>query len=334
MLDTQTTAAAAAPESTAAKSLAEAEAAALADAMAEFGGEEGGETTPASSSTAQASEEGDSDETEPTEKKPKPAEEKKPKPAEEKAETLGESWRKVRAEKKALNYRTADLDKREEKVKQLEASAGTTAKELEQYKAKVALLDRLIEGDPEALQGLNLNFDKLTEGYLRSQSGDAKTARLERELKQLQAKLAGADEQKTQAEQDHEQEQLFQQAVSRLTTAAKSERVLARFPVEKVVAMGEVIAGEYVRANKPVPPPEQIAREMARRIHEDYEEHRKAMEAESDAGAGAGAPKGAPTGPRTVSRRDSAERAPGPKKTYNPDDEAAELLATLRGSAA
>lgn len=331
------------PKPSNARSLEALEAEAFKEALAEFGGGSGDDEPkpkpkkPASApkpKPEEADDDGDETEEEETEEeKPKP--DKKPK----KPETLGESWKKVRETRDALKAHEAHLAKREETLKTREAAAQASGKEVEQLRAKAALVDRLLSGDPEALAGLNVDFEKLTEGYLKAQSGDGKQSRLERELQELKAKIAKADEDKTKAAEAQEHEKLYQQAVSRLTTAAKADKVLSGFKDAQLVAMGEQIALEHVQEQKPVPPPEEIAKIMARRIREEYkaaaarfaelddsEETEEPEETEEEK------PKPAPKKPSTVSRRDSAERASSKKPyVYDPDEEAAELLGVFRG---
>lgn len=339
MSDTDTSASATTPGA----SLQDLEAAAFREALEEFSPQASGDNGDASRSPKDPPKpkpkEAEAEETEEASDGSDPEEElKATKKAAKKPETLGESWRKVRETRDALKAHEAHLQERERALKARETAAEASGKDLEHLRTKAALFDRVVSGDPEALAGLEIDFEKLTSGYLKAQSGDTTTSRLERELQELKARLARADEEKTKAAQAQEHEQLYRQAVSRLTTAAKADRLLSSFQEAQLVAMGEQIASEFVQDNRAVPPPEEIARLLGQRLRQEYKTaaQRWAELGEDNDGDGkAPAPPAPPARkPSTVSRRDSAERASSRSTPFSPDQEAAEVLATLRGGVA
>lgn len=298
------------------------------------GGEGGAEVSPAQAELDEirASLEGADGEGEAAAKEP-PAKgdkepEKKPDPA-EKAETLGASWRKVRAKAKALDYREAELAKRE-------ASLGATGKELEGLKAKAALWERIQKGDADALEEAGLDYEALTDAVLQRKSGKSDAARLAAKVEELEARLKKRDDDSEAERAKASEERVYQRALAEFSDEAGKHKALAKLEAKKPGAlekMGNALALRLQRAEGAVPAPAELARRLAKEVQAELDEA-AALRAELEEGDEAEQEKPAPKPAPSISRADKGQRGGPPRRRIpTPEEERAEIAASLRGGA-
>lgn len=276
------------------------------------------------------------------EDKPTPAEAPEGKPdkaeAPEKAKgkpektepTLGESWKQVRAKAKALDMREADISKREAALLSKSGEFEGTAKELAKLKEAAALWDRVKAGDAEALEAAGLDYETLTQAVLDKTSGKSVQSRQERELKALREQIAKDKAEAEAAREKAEAEATYREVLNRFEATASKLPGLAKFSPGKREAMGNALAAEMHQAGEKVPAPEKLAELVAARLREEYAALRASFE-DGEAPPAVAAPAARAGAPSTLSRKDSAERAPGRRKVPTPDEEMAEIGALLKG---
>lgn len=258
----------------------------------------------------------------------KPEKAEAPKPP-EKPPTLGESWKQVRAKAKALDMREADIARRESALLSKSGEFEGTAKELAKLKEAAALWERVKAGDADALEAAGLDYETLTQAVIDRTSGKATQTRQERELKALREQIAKDKAEADAAKAEAEAAATYREVLNRYEATASKLPGLAKFSPGKREAMGNALAAEMHQAGEKVPPPEKLAELVAARLREEYAALRASFEDGGEAPPAAPAARAA--APSTLSRKDSAERAPGRKRVPTPDEELAEIGALLKG---
>jgi len=244
--------------------------------------------------------------------KPAPEKPAPEKPAPEKP-APGDSWKKLREARKGLDARERELERRAE---ELEKRAAAAAKAEE----RASLLDRLAQGDADALEALGIDLDKLVAAQIdreqkRPPRARAEESELRRRLEELEKRLA---EERTAAESAA----VEREAVARFEGVASKSKILGKMSAERRVQLGGALAMELHQRGERVPPPEKIAELLEERLRQEYLEMRGLFDEE--------APRPA-SGPATLSRQDSKVRAGTPPPAPSDDEEAAEIARMLRG---
>lgn len=242
----------------------------------------------------------------------KPEEKKAEGDGDGKGEGLAKNWKAYRKARDGQDAREADLKAREARLQEAEADRAARS-------ARLTALERLAAGDVEALDELGLDFEKLTAGYLARRSGDKPRGReKDPEVESLKKRL---DDEATAREREVGERQ-YREAATRFEAVAKDLRELRKYSPAKREALGNALAMELHEEGKKVPPPEEIARMLAKRVREDFEETRAAIEGDDDQAEAEEKPTApaAKQQPRPISSRDRAERG-GVRRPASSDDE-------------
>lgn len=243
--------------------------------------------------------------------KPEPEPEK---PKEPERPTPGDSWKKLREARKGLDARERELERRAE---ELEKRAAAAAKAEE----RASLVERLAQGDVEALEALGIDLDRLVAAQIdreqkRPPRAKAEESELRRRLEELERRLA---EERTAAESAA----VEREAVARFEGVASKSKILGKMSAERRVQLGGALAMELHQRGERVPPPEKIAELLEERLRQEYLEMRGLIDEE--------APPRPASGPATLSRQDSKVRAGTPPPALSDDEEAAEIARMLKG---
>lgn len=242
-------------------------------------------------------------------------------------QSLAKNWKAYRKSRAELDARAAELAQREAKLTSIEADRAKASQRL-------TALERLASGDPEALDELGLDVEALTKAYLARQSGEKAGARQrDPEIEVLRRRLDERDAKAQQAEQERAAAELYQQAVSRFNAAAAELPLLKKLDSARREQFGNALAFELQSQGRKVPPPEEIASMLERRLRDDYQSLRQLVDDQAEADQEAPPPPPKKT-PRPISSRDRAERggARRPAAVDERDAERAELVALLRGA--
>lgn len=242
-----------------------------------------------------------------------------------KEKTEGKSWQKIRKVRQALDDREAALNQRETLIKANETALGEKAKRAEQHEQEIGRLrgfiERLRDGDPEALAALDIDLEKVNGSFLKHQSGEARVDRLEREARERKEADAKRERERTETDEAERIRRTNEASEAELLQeVAKSGKLLAKKSRTQVVGLCNQVAEEWV-AEKRSFTFGQLVVETEKRLREFIEADVEAL----------GYTKPAPVKPPTqpLSRRETSERGGPPRKGPVSKDEELQDIAGL-----
>jgi hypothetical protein len=198
---------------------------------------------PAPEAEAEAKTDADADADAPPPKEETKAEEKP------KVETESKAWKRIRLRTKEQDAKEQQLARAEAALKANEAALQTKAGEAARI---LALHERAKGGDPAALQELGYDLEALNSSYLKHQTGDARLEQMERRQREQEKREEEAASRKEKERQEREEQERAEAAMNTVFEEAKKMPLLGKKSRDRVVALCEYVAQEWVSGGPPL----------------------------------------------------------------------------------
>ncbi len=248
------------------------------------------------------------------EPEPEP-EAEKPKP--EKPETESKAWQRIRRRTKEQDAKEQQLARAEASLKANESALQAKASEAARI---LALHERAKTGDPAALQELGYDLEALNSSYLKHQTGDARLEQMERRQREQEKREEEAASRKEKERQEREEQERAEAAMNTVFEEAKKMPLLGKKSRDRVVALCEYVAQEWVSGGRRFTFPE-LVQETEKRLAKAIEDDAAAL--------GFVRPTAKETKPATppVTRRLQGERGDSRKPPATKEEELQDIAA-------